>query len=119
MPRFVLLEHDHPARHWDLMLECGDILRTWRLAQPPRAGAAIAAAATFDHRLVYLDYEGPISGNRGRVIRRDAGTFSWQRQDVEYVEVRLEGGQLRGVLRLEQVAGDSWRGEFIEEPASR
>ena len=23
MPRFVILEHDHPEVHWDLMLEAG------------------------------------------------------------------------------------------------
>jgi hypothetical protein len=104
-------------RHWDLMLECGAVLRTWRLAEFPRAGAEIAATAVFDHRLVYLDYEGPISGGRGSVIRRASGAFVWQVQDVHRIEVRLEGEQLRGILRLEQVTGDSWRGEFVEDSA--
>ncbi len=115
MPRFVVLEHDHPMLHWDLMLECGEILRTWRLPEPPRAGAAIAATATFDHRLVYLDYEGPISGGRGRVVRRETGTFTWLVQTGEQVAVRLDGEHLHGVLRLEQISGESWRGEFVEE----
>ena len=115
MPRFVVLEHDHPMRHWDLMLECGEILRTWRLSSPLRAGEAIAATATFDHRLVYLDYEGPVSGGRGRVVRRESGTFTWQVQAEARIVVRLHGEQLRGALRLEQVAGDSWRAEFDEE----
>ena len=66
MPRYVVLEHDHPARHWDLMLEAGDVLRTWRLAAPPGADQPIGATATFEHRLAYLDYEGPISGGRGQ-----------------------------------------------------
>jgi DNA polymerase ligase (LigD)-like protein len=114
MPRFVLLEHDHPLLHWDLMLECGAVLRTWRLAAPPRPGQRIAATATFDHRLVYLDYEGPISGNRGRVIRRESGTFTWRVREPTRITVHLDGGQLRGLLRLEQIAGDSWSGEFIE-----
>src|SRR5206468_490246 len=59
MPRFVILEHDHPTRHWDLMLEARGVLRTWRLSAPPKAGVAIAATASFDHRAIYLDYEGP------------------------------------------------------------
>lgn len=117
MPRFVILEHDHPTRHWDLMLECGEVLRTWRLEGPPRAGEAIAATAAFDHRLVYLDYEGPISGGRGRVIRRESGTFLWQMQAVDRVVVHLQGEHLRGVLHLERVAGDCWRGEFVEDSA--
>ena len=64
MPRFVILEHDHPVLHWDLMLEAGDVLQTWRLANPPTPGCAIDATALPDHRLTYLDYEGPVSGNR-------------------------------------------------------
>ena len=60
VPRYVILEHDHPARHWDFMLESGDVLRTWRLAAPPRPGGAVAAEPSFDHRRAYLDYEGPV-----------------------------------------------------------
>jgi hypothetical protein len=115
MPRFVILEHDHPVLHWDLMLESGAVLRTWRLAAPLRAGETIAATATFDHRPVYLDYEGPVRGDRGRVIRRESGTFAWQTQAVDRVAVRLDGAQLRGILLLEQVEGDSWSGEFIAD----
>jgi hypothetical protein len=69
MPRFVILEHDHPELHWDFMLEAGAVLRTWRLAAPPALGQVVAAAASFDHRLLYLDYEGPVSGGRGTVRR--------------------------------------------------
>ena len=69
MPRFVILEHDYPQQHWDLMLEAGPVLRTWRLAEPPDVGRPVAATASFDHRPVYLDYEGPVSGNRGTVQR--------------------------------------------------
>src|SRR2546429_613448 len=43
MPRFVILEHDHPELHWDLMLEAGPVLRTWPLAAPPQPGGASAA----------------------------------------------------------------------------
>ena len=27
MPRYVILEHDHPVLHWDLMLEAGGVLQ--------------------------------------------------------------------------------------------
>ncbi len=96
MPRYVLLEHDHPHRHWDLMLESGPVLRTWRLAALPAPGAAVAAEASFDHRTAYLDYEGPVSGGRGRVVRQDAGTFTVEEEREDRLVLRLEGGRLRG-----------------------
>ena len=58
MPRFVILEHDHPERHWDLMLEANGVLRTWRLHAAPELGNTVVATPSFDHRLAYLDYEG-------------------------------------------------------------
>lgn len=118
MPRFVILEHDHPQLHWDLMLEDGAVLRTWRLPAPLRPGEAFTALRSFDHRLLYLDYEGPISGGRGQVIRRERGDFVWQVQDADHIEVYLSGERARGVLRLEQEEGETWRGEFLAETAS-
>jgi hypothetical protein len=109
MPRFVILEHDYPQLHWDLMLEAGAVLRTWRLAAPPRPGETIAATAVFDHRLLYLDYEGPISGGRGRVVRWEHGAFTGRVQGEPPIVVHLQGERLRGVLRLEQIEGDAWR----------
>ena len=70
MPRFVVLEHVRPEdRHWDLMLESGDALATWALKHSPDSAQPIAAEQLPDHRLAYLDYEGPISGGRGAVTR--------------------------------------------------
>jgi hypothetical protein len=73
--RFVILEHDHPFRHWDLLLEAGDVALTWRLLRPPLPDEPIAAERLPDHRLMYLDYEGPVSGDRGTVNRVASGTF--------------------------------------------
>lgn len=64
MPRYVILEHDHPTLHWDLMLETGATLRTWRLSTLPASEHSVDATALPDHRSFYLDYEGPLSGNR-------------------------------------------------------
>ncbi len=66
MPRFVILEHDHPFVHWDFLLEDGDHLRSWRLKEQPAPGRTVEAEAMVDHRLRYLDYEGPVGG--GRVV---------------------------------------------------
>ena len=108
MPRFVILEHDHPELHWDFMLEVGGVLRTWRLTAPPRPGSAIPATVSFDHRLFYLDYEGPVSGNRGHVVAWDRGTFVGEVGDGAEVEVRLQGQRVNGTARLERDASGAW-----------
>lgn len=90
MPRYVILEHDWPMRHWDLLLEAGAVLRAWRLLEEPRTGAAIAAEANADHRLMYLEYEGKLSGNRGTVRRWDAGTYEPTGETVR-VELSITG----------------------------
>ena len=118
MPRFVVLEHDRPELHWDLMLEVDGVLRTWRLTTPLRAGQELAAGLTFDHRLLYLDYEGPLSGDHGQVIRREQGTCNWLMQSADLVAVRLEGEGIHGVLRMERTDADNWRGEFRADPVA-
>src|SRR5260221_12104572 len=96
MGRFVILRHESPAEfkpgmHWDLMLEAGNALQTWALALEPAPGIAIAADELPDHRLEYLDYEGPISGNRGTVSRWDAGRFEMLNESPRRLTVRLMG----------------------------
>ncbi|CAN5318460.1 hypothetical protein BH10PLA2_BH10PLA2_04330 [soil metagenome] len=105
MPRFVILEHDWPHQHWDLMLESGATLRTWRLAESPVPGTDIRAEPIADHRRAYLDYEGPISGNRGSVTRWDSGEFTWQQDDSSEVIVILAGKVCSGKLRISAQAG--------------
>jgi hypothetical protein len=108
MPRFVILEHDHPTLHWDLLLESGTILRAWRLSSPPAEGAVIPAQGNTDHRLFYLDYEGPISGGRGTVKRWDAGEFAFELQGDGPVEVKVEGMRLRGTIILQPSPDRGW-----------
>jgi hypothetical protein len=108
MPRYVILEHDHPMLHWDFLLEAGLVLRTWRLEEPPHPDHPVRAEASFDHRLLYLDYEGPISGGRGHVRRWDQGTFEWLADRQEEVAVRLTGERLHGLVRLERGGDGRW-----------
>ena len=114
MPRFVILEHDHPERHWDLMLETGPTLRTWRLAQPPAPGAPIAALALPDHRLDYLSYEGPVSGNRGTVVRWDAGWYEQATADEPALTLALHGTRTAGRFRLAPAEGGAWELGWME-----
>jgi hypothetical protein len=107
MPRYVILEHDHPTRHWDFLLEAGSVLRAWRLADPPNPGTAVAAEPSFDHRLIYLEYEGPISGDRGSVTRWDAGTYSGSLEETG-LKVTVNGSRLRGAMRISADSAGGW-----------
>ena len=114
MPRFVILEHDHPVLHWDLMLEAGEVLQTWRLAAPPLAAQPIAAMAVQDHRRLYLDYEGPVSGNRGTVRRWDHGVFTENADSSPPQRALLmQGARVCGTVHLVQIDGPQWRFEFV------
>src|SRR5262245_48875567 len=106
MPRFVILEHDYPERHWDFMVEVGESLWTWRLPVLPQPGMGpIPATRIGDHRRAYLDYEGPVSGNRGTVVRREAGSYHEKSVQKGRVDVWLQGGGLNARAVLEQIAG--------------
>ena len=102
MPRFALLEHDWPALHLDLLLEAGAACWTWRLPSFPNRGESCSAERIADHRLAYLDYEGPVSGGRGSVRRVDCGTFVLLEASPERVAVRLMDGAMAGRLVLEE-----------------
>ena len=119
MPRYVVLRHDPPpdssrSTHWDLMLESGEVLRTWALEDEPSPGSAIAAIALADHRKAYLEYEGPVSRNRGYVTRWDSGTYEPLEIADDRLLVDLSGTRLHGKTRLIRHATDvrHWRVEF-------
>ena len=106
--RFVILEHTYQGVHYDLMLELGDVLRTWRLETPPEPGRTVGAEPLPDHRLLYLDYEGPISGDRCSVRRWDAGTYTGDASGSNHVCVELHGERLCGRLELRLVEQQHW-----------
>jgi hypothetical protein len=118
MPRFVILRHDSPqGEHFDFMLEAGGVLETWALPRAPEAGVEMDCEALADHRLAYLDYEGPISGNRGAVTRWDCGTYAVERQDSQEWAVTLTGDRLTGHATLLRSADDPkrWRFSFAKQ----
>jgi len=116
VPRYAVLEHDHPYLHWDFLLEQGEVLRAWRLEHPPEEGRLIAAKPLADHRKLYLTYEGPISGNRGSISRWDSGEFTLVEESPTRIRIRLAGTKLRGEGQLEKDAdpGAGWRFIFRE-----
>jgi hypothetical protein len=111
MPRFAVLRHDSPQRlHWDFLLEMGNTLKTWALPQAPESGAEMTCKALPDHRLAYLEYEGPVSGQRGSVTRWDQGTYRILRQSDSELAVELAGQKLAGQVILERSpqGADRW-----------
>lgn len=109
MPRFVILEHDWPEQHWDFLLDAGGVLRAWRLLAEPGPGRTVPAEANLDHRMIYLDYEGPLTGDRGSVTRWDSGTFEWFLNEADRVEVELRGERMKGIAVLEaRIASKEW-----------
>ncbi len=109
--RFALLEHRWNGVHWDLLLERDGVLKTWALDGPPAPGVERLARSLPDHRLLYLDYEGPISGDRGTVRRVDGGGYETKEWDDGRIRVRLRGRQLVGeaLLIRRPPAGPDWK----------
>ncbi|QDT39594.1 DNA polymerase ligase N-terminal domain-containing protein [Stratiformator vulcanicus] len=114
MPRFVILTHDHPHIHWDLMLEQGPALRTWRLNTEPNGQADISAEPLDDHRLVYLEYEGPVSGGRGTVARWDAGDYEPVEEASDRLVVQLRGERVAGKATFTK-GSDHWTLRIVSE----
>jgi len=111
----VLLRHDLPdgSSHIDWMFaqdaEARRRLVTFRTTPRPdeimHAGAVLAVERIGDHRPAYLEYEGPISGDRGNVARVARGQYrfaddrSWGSDDGEPLDVDVEWIGPSGVVK--------------------
>lgn len=98
--RYVVLYHDGiPDPHYDLMFEMepGALLTTWRSPVWPIANR-VRLAPLSPHRRDYLEYEGPVSGNRGYVTRAACGTFRQRKPESQTWELLLEGSAVEGLL---------------------
>ncbi len=80
----VVLRHELPngSFHFDWMFARENpavtkliTLRTCERPDECRAGQRIEVERIGDHRIVYLNYEGQVSGNRGSVTRVAAGYY--------------------------------------------
>ncbi len=103
--RYVVLHHtgiDRP--HYDLMFERNscEALGTVRCSDwPPVEGMMIERIG--DHRRSYLEYEGPVSGNRGEVARIEAGVCSVEADRDDSLVLRLSSGIQ---IRIPNAGGD-------------
>jgi hypothetical protein len=110
---FVVLQHaDSEGLHFDLMIDMGPSLATWKCPQPPdqTAGSGLNCLRLKDHRRLYLDYEGPISDGRGSVQRYDQGVCMIHERAPRRWEVTFAGQRLVGrfALLASSGEGDEW-----------
>lgn len=123
--RYVVLLHtpapaEEPS-HYDLLVDAADDapLLTWRLERwPPRPGEE--ALRQPDHRRLYLEYEGEISGRRGQVRRVAAGECDAQRAGdiwrLRWSEWRL---QLEASDRADSPAAEAAAGHLAAAARDR
>ena len=123
MPRFVVQHHVFADgdEHWDLMFEVRGVLWTWSLPAPPDRAERLPVCARElpDHRTKFLDYEGDVSADRGRVEIHDRGTYRWEddapaapRETLSVVVFHLTGERAAGRYQLRRApldGKDLWR----------
>ncbi|MCD4823575.1 MAG: hypothetical protein K8S55_03140 [Phycisphaerae bacterium] len=109
---FVILAHDgHGPSHFDLMFSIGTALATWQCPRDPAGlpvGQSMSCQKLPDHRLAYLDYEGPISGGRGSVRRVEQGRYEAALVSEERWDVQIIGQGMEGRFILRRLKDDKW-----------
>jgi len=99
--RCVLLRHTLPNgdSHLDWMIEVDHgPLVSFRVAigVNPLADLSFQAERIGDHRREYLDYQGPISGGRGGVVRIATGTVTVIETGADRLELLIDGHTVAG-----------------------
>jgi hypothetical protein len=110
--RFVVQEHaTTDGVHWDLMLEQGSVLTTFRLEDEPAECLLheIRAVKIFDHSLRFLTYEGPVQRGAGKVRIVDSGVYQCRDRTENLLALELNGTTLKGDFTLTRIEGDVWR----------
>ncbi len=99
--------------HFDWLFEGHTALATWAVGRwlPADSIAWQSVIRLPDHRPVYLDYEGEISGQRGWVSRVEAGEYELLEQTPQESRLRLSGGR-SGELWIHRGEGDQGVAEW-------
>ena len=97
MARFTISRHTGAPDgkdHYDLFLERGGTLKSWRLRDMDFGDVAPAAVAP-DHDLKYLEYEGRLSAGKGSVAVVDTGTWLEDSWTPHGIQAALSGRRLK------------------------
>ncbi len=111
--RCVLLRHTLPdgAAHIDWLLEreAGEEgLLTFRLAERPDRAGRLVAQQLPDHRRAYLEFEGEVSGGRGRVDRLGAGECVVDQPAPDLLRVRFRFRSAWFLAQGRRLAPETW-----------
>jgi len=117
-PRFVIQEHHARRLHWDLRLERDGVLVSWAIPKglPQAPGENHFAAATEDHPLSYLDFQGEIPKGQygaGTVTISDSGTYECLKWEPRKVEVALHGSRIDARYALFAISPAQDPGEWL------
>jgi hypothetical protein len=100
MRRTVILRHsrDGYPDHFDWMIDQPDLqiehrLITFRVPVRPDQSPEFIAQKAPDHRAIYLEYEGGLSGDRGSVKRVAEGVVHQWESDGQSIRCRIDWGQ--------------------------
>jgi len=104
---------DQPI-HWDLMLETGGVLQTYRLDMPPERASSnlpqlCTATRIHDHPIRFLTYQGSVNNGLGSVRIVDSGTYRLIDHSADYLLLDFHGDILSGKFRLAHVENDQWK----------
>jgi len=113
--RFVIHKHTREGQvHWDLMIEFGDKLKTWRLENPPEKLATETTKATpiFDHDKKFLTYQCPVNNGKGTVEIVDEGNCTIELTAEINMKINFQGKILGEVFRLFQQE-NNWFFELV------
>ncbi len=113
---FVVQEHHATARHFDLRLEVGGVLRSWAVPKGPSMDPAHKRLAiqVEDHGMAYNAYEGAnvLIWDRGEY--EQGGRVPWpealERGHAVFV---LHGEKLRGGFALQRTRGEGERSQWL------
>jgi len=92
--------------HFDWMFEVNESLLTWatEAVLPADRFSEVTAIGLPLHRMAYLDYEGPVSANRGSVRRIETGLFQLIAAAANHYEFELMGDRC-GRLVIQRTDG--------------
>ena len=110
--QFVIQKHTKSGgTHWDLMVQNGDLLKTWRLDKGPGQlkNAPAKAEKIFDHPLKFLTYEGKVNEGKGSVKIADKGICEITTQSDGKIEMELAGEILKGEFIMTRITEDGWQ----------